>query len=111
MKKPPLKRIGRLLAAHQRENERLKARYSANGARLDRVVALGAATLDNVTLPDGSQLVVRDQFAAKNVAFKSAVVSRYVVEPYRPDRADKLPSRPRRASTSDQPKPEGVEQI
>ena len=110
-KRPPLKRIARLIARHQRESELLRARYSANGERLDRIVGLGVPLGEPITLPDGTQMVVRGQFAARNVAFKAASVSRYVIEPHRADRQPGMPRRPRRASTSDQPQPEGTEQI
>lgn len=75
-------RIARQIEKHLKIQERAKALYRKSGEVLDMLIARGVPFDTPFVLSDGTQMMVRDQFAGGvNVAFKQAMVPRYKIMP------------------------------
>ena len=76
----PLRRIAAHLQAHLRLRTGGAVKFAQAGERLDRAVALGLPTGEDIRLPDGRTVQVHDQFAQGNQAGGYKVFERYKVE-------------------------------
>ncbi len=90
MNRKPTKRIARLLARHNAELARGKARFDKASQALRKAVSMGAICGQPIELPGGEKFVVNDNFTARDVVYRPARFARYSVEPYKPARAGRL---------------------
>jgi hypothetical protein len=87
MKKQPIKSIARLLARHNAELARGKARFDKASLALRKALSIGAICGQPIELPGGGKFVVNDNFTTRDVVYRPARFARYSVEPYRPEAA------------------------
>jgi hypothetical protein len=74
------KQRARLVVAHDKALDKGKAAYQRAEEIFGRLMT-DTAVGELITMPDKSQVVIIDQFAESNSAFKAARISRYVLKP------------------------------
>lgn len=92
MPKKTTKKVARLLARHLALAEKAKLLFQRSGATLDQALALGVTLNDPIPLRDGRQVMVVDQFAASNRAFKASFFARYHCSEYKEPKRPKQPA-------------------
>jgi hypothetical protein len=90
-KRIPLKRIARLLQRHLRDSARGKKAFRQSGDALGIAIRLGVPLDQPITLPDGSEYMVRDQFRHQRHA---KLFQRYQVVPVPTRRPAARPAQP-----------------
>ncbi|MBV9657183.1 MAG: hypothetical protein JO295_03640 [Verrucomicrobia bacterium] len=90
-----MKKITRLVARHLRLKAAGNTRYADASHALDEAIALGAAQLAEIALPDGSRVIILDGLSGggnRLGGFK--FIDRYVVKPAPSNGRDVSPKRP-----------------